>query len=236
MTVQDALRKCQTACSGILTALLSARELAGNESQSSHSSLATVRTDFISLLSLIYSHTTRVGLSFKPPITPPAAIKTLEELTSDLGRLASCALSFPASAGKTFCKEFIWAAQEVVECVKGLASGVLASFSDRTVPRDEYLRRVGVVHASVERLKAFLPVDQAAAVGKAWKSNSEAINDALGECKELMEQVDGGEDQGMEDEEEGGDGWDELLGDQNDGRPLDEIELERVKQVSTQLE
>jgi len=224
-TVANALKSCQTVCMQALQALMQRPYLsgAGGDAGPSHPDISTLRADFISLLSFIYEHTTRVGMSFKPPITPSAAVRSLGELTRDVDRLASCALTFPTSAGKTLTKGFIWAAQEVVESVQTLASGLLESLSYVTV-KDDYLRRVGQVHAAVEKAKVSVPLSQISAVEKLWVSNSEAINDASEECKMLTEKCDAMED---DDEVE----WDDGLFEPDDRPALNVVELERINQV-----
>ncbi|KAG8879892.1 hypothetical protein FRB97_001310 [Tulasnella sp. 331] len=232
ITVSDALRSCQEACSQILDALLKRPQVVvtnfGSDDTPSDPALSTLRTDFISLLSLVYSHATRVGMSFKPPITELAAIKSLQGLSADTDRLATCALAVPSSAGRTLGKQFIWAAQEVVESVQSLASGLLAATI--TSSSDEYLRRVGQVHVVVEKIKSSLPVDQLSAIEQIWKANSEAVEDAVNECKELMEG--GGDDHAMFDDEE----WDGLdMGDEASKQALTAEELKRTEQVYTTL-
>ncbi|KAG8985768.1 hypothetical protein FRB95_004267 [Tulasnella sp. JGI-2019a] len=227
VTVLDALRNCQHACSQALEALVKRLPVIittpGGDG-TGNPTLVTLRTDFISLLAMVYSHATRVGMSFKPPITDLAAVKSLQELSADVERLASCALAVHTSSGRILGKQFVWAAQEVAENVQSLAIGLLAA---STAPSDDYLRRVGQIHAVVEKIKASLPVDQTAAVQQIWSSNSESIEDALNECKLLMDG--GGDDDMFEDEE-----WDGMdLGDESQRKELNEDEMKTTQQVYT---
>lgn len=163
-------------------------------------------------------------MSYKPPITDEGIVKSLENASGTLGQLASCALSVPPSAGNAVRKEFIWSAQEIVEAIRGMASGFAAS----TDTSKDYLRLVGAVHATLDKVKGSLSVDNAAAVEKRWIANSELLADALGECEGMIENT------GNADEDEAEeDGWDEMFGDGEKAPKLTAEELERARKASS---
>ncbi|KAG8908512.1 hypothetical protein FRB99_005872 [Tulasnella sp. 403] len=185
MGVPDALILCKTVCAHSLNTLLQQSKSPSSSQPPGSHELSAVHSDFVALLTLVYSHVTRVGISFKPPISSDAAIKTVGDTSNEISRLTSCALAVPVPAGRTLRKEFIWAAQEVIESVQGLVTGLLGNDAET----DEYLRKVGSVHEVIEKTKTSLPATNRAAVEKLWNSNSESLDDALRECQETVDQA-----------------------------------------------
>ncbi|KAG8968620.1 hypothetical protein FRC03_006741 [Tulasnella sp. 419] len=227
--LKDALRKCQLTCQ---TAHDTASLPVVLEFLSSNPSatvpIAVIRGDFLSLLSLLYSHATNLALSFKPPPTTAASIKCLNDIGNDVARFSNCATTVTASEhGSTLKKEFSWAVQEIIESIKALAE---ASPDDSSVEdRKLYLRRAGEVHAAIDKVRRNLPQDNYEAVQKRWKENSEALDDALGECKEMLEEEGDGNDDDLDD------GWNDVLGTDSNAQKMSAEERERASKVHSLL-
>lgn len=189
---------------------------------------ATVlHADFISIASLIHSHTTRLSLALgKQPPTIPAAIATLKTLSDQINSLASCALAFHDDQhGKTLSKEVRWSAEEIVETYSTLVKGFV-----QLPTSTAYLQRTGAAHAACDKAKS-IPKTNSEAVNKRIKNNSEALEDAISELEELIEGDDDSEAEDGEDEDDGG--WGELGVDAKAGA-LTETELTTAKEVSLQ--
>jgi len=219
----DALSRASATC---VTALEILRRPSGNTA-SNPLPFSSLRSDLLSLLQLIYSHATRLSLALKPPHTPTAAVKVLADLDADLSRLVACASCISEKdSGAAIQKEVSWCVQEVVEEAQGLVEcfgmGVIEG-GDKT-----YLMKTGALHASIERFKQDLSVDNREAVIKRWKSNDASLQDALEECKDMTSVDEDGE-------EEEDDGWDEIMGDGEKKEKMSEEELERTKKVYTLL-
>ncbi|KDQ10599.1 hypothetical protein BOTBODRAFT_190414 [Botryobasidium botryosum FD-172 SS1] len=218
--LRDALNHASATC---VTALQILRRPFGSAA-SNPLPFSSLRNDLLSLLQLIYSHATRLSLALKPPRTPAAAIKVLADLDADLSRFVACASCIgEKDSGATILKEVSWCAQEVVEEVQGLVE----CFGEGIIDDEDktYLMKTGALHASIERFKQDLSVDNRGAVVKRWKSNDASLQDALVECKDMTNA-----DEDMED-----DGWDEIMGEGEKKEKMSEEEVERANKVYTLL-
>ncbi len=217
--------------------------------------LTSILTDYTSLLSLIYTHTTTLSLAMKPPPTYPGATRPLSDLASDVTKLTSCVCFLSSSHGATLHKEATWRAQETIESIHTLiqifisinpstpSEGTVGSAMLVNIPgvhsrntaadgndAKSYLIRTGAVHSAVEHAKKTLSKSNAQAVLKVWNTHTESLQDALEECKELaMDPVPDDEDEldGLEDIDD--DGWGELIS--NSHRKLAPEERERANKV-----
>ncbi|KAG8954494.1 hypothetical protein FRC04_011822 [Tulasnella sp. 424] len=234
--IHSALSQCQTACGQALKALFQEPVLETTPASSSSEqgpantpSISVLRSDFASLLALLDNNITKFGMSLKPPLTGAGVVKSIQGASADLGTLASCSLSVPLSAGKAIRKEFIWTAQEVIESIQGLVSGLLppADGKEFVVP-DDYLRRVGSVHSVLDKVRESLSTDNASAVEKRWTQDSSSLDDALRECKEMMDEAESSKDQEDEDFGDDGDEWDDMM---DGGEKMTPEELERTKKA-----
>lgn len=224
--LRDVLSRASTTCT---TALEILRRVP-DSTASTPASFSSLRTDLLALLRLIYSHSTRLSLSLKPPPTIPAAIKVLGDLDADLSRLVACASCVSEKdSGVALRKEVVWCVQEVVEAAQGLVECFGAGNLD--AEDKTYLMKTGALHASIDRIGKDLSVDNRAAVVKLWKSNDASLQDALEECKEMTSGNDGDE----EEEEDEDDGWDEIMGEAGKPTKLTEEELERTKKVGLEF-
>jgi len=204
--------------------------------------LSVLRTDYISLLSLLHNRALSLSLSLKPPITAPAVIKVLSDLNADLGRFTNCTLSIDDEVhGEEMRKAMRWGAEEVLEGVQrtvdaasqAVASGLVEKEGDK---RD--LLPVASLLSSIERLKDTLPKDNKAAVVRRWELDTAALEDGVRETREMIEEGEEKAKKGPggdavdsdEEEEEEENGWDEL-GDGFGDEQLSGADLERAKKI-----
>ena len=180
--------------------------------------------DFQSLLTLIYTSTTKVALVLRPAApAPSAALAPIKDLGTSVTSLATCAILFDVH-GSTLASEVRSLARDVLETVRGLAS----MFVERE--EEDYLVRTGTVHDLVEKARRDLPADNLAAVKKRWKADRGMLEDSLEEINAMIEE--GGQDEQDGLDEEGlDDEWDELgFG---SSKKMSEVELERTRKVRT---
>lgn len=90
--------------------------------------------------------------------------------------------------------------------------------------------RVGTIHSVIDRVKTSLSVDNRAAVGKRWQSDTSHLDDAMREIKDMIEDADRKEEGGGADEDDFDDGWGEVLG--GPATKLEPQEVETAKKVS----
>lgn len=213
-------------------------------SSSSLPTLQSVRTDFFSLLTLSYTHSTTLSLALKPPATHAGATRPLSDLISDTNKLTTCAKLLDeaeAQHGATLCKEYKWKAQEVIEGIQSLVQVFLTSAGPTmrpgltlNLPQEgdkTYLLRTGSLHSTIESAKNGLSKDNRAAVTKSWQANDESLADALEECKECAEDNEDGDG-----DDELDDGWGELMGKDAPSRiKMTPAELDTAKKVRGSL-
>ncbi|KZT54442.1 hypothetical protein CALCODRAFT_485567 [Calocera cornea HHB12733] len=204
--------------------------------------LAVLRTDFVSLLSLIHNRALSLSLALKPPVTSQAVTKVLSDLNLDLGRFTNCAISIDDDVhGEEMRKQMRWAAEEVVEGVQrtvdvaaqAVTSGAVEKEGDK---RD--LLPVASLLSTIEKLKDTLPIDNKAAIVRRWETNTAALEDGVRETREMIEEGEektnkttkGDADDNDEDEAEDESGWNEL-GEDFEDQELSGDDLERAKQI-----
>jgi len=181
---------------------------------------SALRKDFLSLMTLIHSYTTRLWMALgKKPSTPAAAVPILETLSQHIQNLSGCAGAFDRNQfGNSLSNEARLAAQEVLQATKVL----LRAYANNSEEPDSS-QRTGTVHDACDRHRN-LSMDNREAVAKIWKNDQEALKDALKEVEELLS---------PSDEDALGNGWDELdqeLGDL--ASELTEAEVSLVKKVT----
>lgn len=181
---------------------------------------SALRKDFLSLLTLIHSYTTRLWMALgKKPSTPTAAVSILKTLSQHIQDLSGCAGAFDQNRfGNSLSNEARLAAQEVLHATNVL----LRAYSNKFEGADS-AQRTGSVHDVCERHK-HLSMDNREAVAKIWKNDQEALKDALKEVEELLS---------TSDEDTLDNGWNEL--DQDLGgttSELTEVEVSLVKKVT----
>jgi hypothetical protein len=161
--------------------------------------LSSLRTDFISLLSLIYSNTTKLSIALNPSTpTYSAALTPLKDLITHSSTLASNASSFlPNVHGHALTAEIHSTTKCVLTALQELAhahlsllahpasktDAVAASRSSSEDKRDAYLAKTAVVHELITQAKAEdhpqgLSRTNLIAVRRRWREHSEIIADA----------------------------------------------------------
>ncbi|KAN0137256.1 hypothetical protein V8E53_004966 [Lactarius tabidus] len=141
----------------------------------------TLRTDFLSILSIIYSNTTKLSIALNPSTpTYSAAIRSLKDLTAHASTLTSNAYLFLPSVHSV--------AQSVLTGLENLARAHLSLIArvptkgDATSGTEEYISKTAVVHELVAQAKAAdtqgLSRSNLVAVRKRWLEHSEAVSDA----------------------------------------------------------
>ncbi|KAI9509378.1 hypothetical protein F5148DRAFT_768271 [Russula earlei] len=167
--------------------------------------LTTLRADFISLLSVLYSNTTKLSIALNPSKPAySAALLPLKDLVSHSSTLASNASLFlPRVHGRALTAEVHSTAKSVLTALQELAHAHLALLTHPTTPtptptttvdaaapgprpkngNDVYLAKTGVVHELISQAKANPPdglsVTNLIAVRKRWREHTEIIDDAV---------------------------------------------------------
>jgi hypothetical protein len=187
--------------------------------------LSTLRTDFISLLSVIYSNTTKISIALNPSNpTYSAAATPLKDLITHSSTLVSNASSFlPDVHGRALTAEVHSTATDVLTALQELAHAHLSlltkpvSKGDAAVSRssksgsDAYLAKTGVVHELIAQAKADHPrglsKTNLIAVRKRWREHSDIVADAAATLEtEAFPSSDGDDDN---DDDDFDDGWDD---------------------------
>lgn len=177
-----------------------------------------VRKDLISIISLIYSYSTRVWIALgKQPPTPSAAVPTLQDITKHIRSLYGCTLVFRDLQGKTFAAEVQTSAMDILSAMQVLLKG----YSDQR-HGEEMMRKTASLHEACERGRN-LSVDNREAVLRIWKQDNEALKDAIKELNALLSPESADADVP--------DGWDDLLGEDAGGTELSEAEINTIKKV-----
>ncbi|CAE6509429.1 unnamed protein product [Rhizoctonia solani] len=174
------------------------------------SSPENVRSDFISILTLLYARSTSLTLVLNAG-SYAAAREPLTEIARDVARLAHCARLFSVS-GPTIQSEATWASEEVLDCIQTFLISFTRSKATETSPEESkaaLMLRVGSIHNTIDRIKTSFSVDNRAAVIKRWQSGSSHLDDAMREVKEMIEEAES--DNPGKDEEAFDDGWGEIL-------------------------
>ena len=179
--------------------------------------LSTLRTDFLSLLSLIYSNTTKLSIALNPS-TPAysAAVRPLKDLITHASTLASNASLFlPGVHGRTLTAEVHSVAKSVLIALADLARAHLSLITraraDATSGTEEYLSKTAVVHELIAQAKAVHPQglsrSNLVAVRKRWLEHAETVSDA--EAMLEFECFASDDDDDDNKDPELGDGWDD---------------------------
>ena len=125
-----AFQHTDDACTQALHILKHSTYSPSSTSSTSWPELASILTDYTSLLSLIYTHTTTLSLAMKPPPTYAGATRPLSDLTSDITKLTSCIHFLSSYYGATLHKEATWRAQEIIESIHSLIQTFIPPTSD----------------------------------------------------------------------------------------------------------
>lgn len=194
--------------------------------------ISVLRTDFISLLSILYAATTKVALSLKP--SDPhhkASLVPLKDLTNNVSALVHSVRLIRRQEGFTIAKEYEVTTRDAVTAIRSLAQTLLSSSSNSTAS-EEYLMKAGGVHEIIEaaRKPGVLSTNNREAVRKMWQRDHGSLVDGFEEIKEICEPS---EDQGHDEDDEDffDDGWAEL--DASSKQKLSPREIQRAEKVRT---
>ncbi|KAG8678420.1 hypothetical protein FRC08_017795 [Ceratobasidium sp. 394] len=223
---KSALQQAVFSCAASLDALKASRTQPP-EILKDNPTPADVRSDFLSILSLLYARSTSLTLVLKAgPESISAAREPLTEIARDVARLAHCAGAFSVS-GPTIRAEATWGAEEVIESIQTYLVG-FARASATGTPSDPkaLMLRVGTIHNVIDRTKGSLSENNRAAVAKRWQANASHLDDAVREIKEMIEESESG---AMEEKDDFDDGWGEIM--DGPGGKLAPNEIEAAKKV-----
>ena len=187
-----------------------------------------LRTDFLSILSLIHAATTKVALALKPARPQhKAALEPLNDLSRRVAALVHLVLLMRSRNALALQKEYSTLARNVLDAILSLSSTLFALQSSSDLSSEDYLVRTGGVHDLINEAKkpGHLSLNNREAVKRRWKQDHESLVDALEEVKELCTAKGEGDVDDFAD-----DGWDELG--LEPSQPLTPEELERAEAVS----
>jgi hypothetical protein len=195
--------------------------------------LPSLRTDFISLLSVIYSNTTKLSIALNPSNPAYSAVTIpLKDLIIHSSTLASNASSFlPNVHGRALTAEVHFTATDVLTALQDLARAHLSLLikSASETASDTYLAKTGVVHELITKAKADHPEGLSRtnliAVRKRWCEHSGLVADAAA----LLEI----EADPPTDDDDDDDDFDDAWGDISDPGKQSPEQVELAKKVRT---
>ena len=188
---------------------------------------ATLRTDFLSILSLLYVASTKVALALKPGSSTHhrAAIVPLKDLSNNVAALTHVVRLMRRTEGLTLLAEYRGATQNTIRSIEYFLDGLRSSIS-RSDEDGKYLVAVNKVHELIDAAKrpGALSFDNKAAVRKKWLQDYDSLLDGAEEMRGM---------DNAEDEESFDDGWEDLgLKSKQDFRPEEKARLETVRSFS----
>jgi hypothetical protein len=184
----------------------------------------TLRTDFLSILSLLYAASTKVALALKPGASDyhPAAIIPLKDLANNVAALTHSVRLMNQTQGRTLLAEYKDVAQNTIRSIGHFADGLHSSIS-QSCEDGNYLVAVNKVHVLIESAKrpGALSLDNKAAVRKKWLQDNDSLLDGAEEIRQMSNPTD---------EESFDDGWEELgLNPKQEFSPEEKARLEMVR-------
>lgn len=167
----------------------------------------------IALLQAIRHTTTALALSFKPPITVPAAVQQLDKVANEYARMTSCVVG--AAFHGTYSvlvdewREGVEAiGNEIIKLIVVLKEGSRAEAGSLGEAENPYLAHTGMVWAAIDGMRDLSRTENQAVVKK-WEGQKEIVKDAWTEFKEFLGEQ---EEEGSEDGEGEDAGVDSGLG------------------------
>jgi len=121
------------------------------------------------------------------------------------------------------------AAEKVVSSVQQLSKALLSDLASTSGKAETYLTSVGEVHQAIESIRGSggLSTNNVDAVAKVWSADQGSLADALLELQEIPES--------RNDNDDVGDGWDELGIDSSPNLTPNELERLKRVQIFTQI-
>ncbi|CCO32877.1 hypothetical protein BN14_06941 [Rhizoctonia solani AG-1 IB] len=231
-TFKAALQQAIFSCAASLDALKASRTQVPQIPEDNPSP-EDVRSDFMSILTLLYARSTSLTMVLNAD-SYSAAREPLNDIARDITRLAHCAGSFSVS-GPTIRSEAVWASEEVIDCIQTYLISFTrskATEASRAESKAALMLRVGSIHNTIDRIKASFATDNRAAVVKRWQSDASHIEDATREVKEMIEEA-GSDDPTENAGDDFDDGWGEILDGQ--ASKLTTHEVEAAKKVGVAI-
>ncbi|EMD38311.1 hypothetical protein CERSUDRAFT_104910 [Gelatoporia subvermispora B] len=187
---------------------------------------AVLHKDFLSLLTLVYTSTTKLTLTLRPSEPSyTAAVGPLRDLLQHVSSLTTCATLFDAH-GATLSTEVKTVARQVIDSLHSLSENFVNQGGEG------YLVATGTVHDVVSQAQQSLSTDNVSAVKKRWAADRGMLDDVLSEVADMLENGAPDEEED-EDEDDFDDEWDELgLGAK---KKMSDTELARTKKVQPLL-
>ena len=209
------------------TCTLSIAAIRTNSTSQQQLPLSSLRTDFISLLSVIYSNTTKLSIALNPSNPAYSAVTIpLKDLIIHSSTLASNASSFlPNVHGRALTSEVHSTATDVLTALQDLAHTHLsllikssikddAATSTSKTASDAYLAKTGVVHELIAQAKADHPEGLSRtnliAVRKRWCEHSGLVADAAGMLEIEADPPDDDDDDDENIDDDFDDGWGDI--------------------------
>ena len=207
-------------CAAAPAALKESSTAPSSEGSSTSPAVAILHKDLLSLLTLIYTATTKLTLSLRAEEPAfKAALGPLQDLIANVSAVTTCATLFDTH-GLTLASDVKQIVIEVCAALSALARTLLEEGED-------YLVHTGMVHELVDKAKRDLPADNRAAVKKRWATDRGMLEDSLQDVTSMLE------DNDTIDE---GDDFDEALDELDElglgsTKKMSDLELERTKKV-----
>ncbi len=196
-------------------------------------SLAVLRKDFTSILTILYTLTTKVSLTLRASqAAHSAALPQLKDTVKYISSLTTCATLFEPH-GKTLSGEVRKCATDVLESLRAYSDAFTEIVNRGEGSGEDYLVKTGEVHDTIDAARRNLPEDNASAVRKRWSTDRGMVEDSLADVQSMIEddEADADELEGLDEDEEFDDELDALgLG---PTKRLSPLELARVKKVNS---
>ena len=187
---------------------------------------STLRTDFLSILSLLYAASTKVALALKPDAKAhhAAALVPLRDLSNNVAALLYSIRLMRQTQGSTLLAEYENIARDIISSIEHFAEGLHNSLSQAN--SNDHFVAVAKVHELIDNAKksGAMSLDNKTAVRKKLIQDHETLMDVAEEIEEMRQSS------GPDDEEGFDDGWEELGLKSN--QELSQEERDRLEKVS----
>ena len=191
-------------CNAVLAAL--AGKLEDKNGDYPATEFSTLRTDFLSILSLLYAASTKVALALKPDAKAhhAAALVPLKDLSNNIAALLHSIRLMRQTQGSTLLAEYENTTRDVVSSIEHFAEGLHNSLSQ--AHSSNHLVAVAKVHELIDNTTkpGVMSLDNKSAVRKKLVQDHETLIDVAEEIQEMRQSS------GPDDEEGFDDGWEEL--------------------------
>jgi len=150
------------------------------------------------LLKQLHYQITSLSLSFKPPVTPAAAVSSLNKLNDGFGRVVACVVAASGGRGNSALVDEWKDGVELIGSEILRLLDVFANVSEKeqrgegASNKDDnpYLVHTGLVWDAITNLSQDLSGSEVVAVSKKWRGQGEVMKDAWTEFKEFLEEQD----------------------------------------------